>query len=74
MYAAYAGNPECLELLADEQPYTDVNDNSVLFYCINALDKVKEIQDTREKASFSESCMQCINLVWDTQKELVNKD
>ena len=52
----------------------DANDNPVLFYCINALDRVKEIEDSREKASFSEKCMRCINLVWDKQKELVNKD
>ena len=74
MYAAYGGNPECLELLVNEQPQVDANDNPVLFYCINALDRVKEIEDSREKASFSEKCMRCINLVWDKQKELVNKD
>lgn len=74
MYAAYGGNPECLELLADEQPYVDLNGNSVLFYCINALDRVKEIEDAREKANFAERCMRCINLVWNRQKELVNKD
>lgn len=74
MYAAYGGNPECLELLADEEPCTDINGNSVLFYSINALDRVKEIEDSREKASFSEKCIRCVNLVWNKQKEFINND